>query len=408
MSKVLDYEVAEAIFGAARASRMTPFAYLDESGQLQQKPCVTRADELEMVERYTRRVTCVVSAPAGFPDGTVLVQHGRTGHRDAPPAEPAAPAEPTARPAPAPEPEPTPQAETAPEPAELPRARKSVEESLNEIDRTLASTIGDSLQTLKRTRQRMRQQLDTLQRQTIQLMREVETRETQIAALENASPRQEFLDGLSRLISDGTVEAVRAAPVPDRAQGHFVVLETKPVVCTRSTDGARFDLGRYDILIDFVDGRVFFQNRDAKHPDYIHPHVGFDGRPCLGNAHEAVTQMIAGFQVVALAGLLLDFLQHANGEDSWGSTVAEWPRLDDGPEAAATDAPANDTADADDKAPTGDASPDDPAADAPSDDDAGETSESAHPAGEAPDIAPQRPASHLPWVRPDSGSSEDT
>lgn len=85
--------------------------------------------------------------------------------------------------------------------------------------------------------------------------------------------------------------------------------------------GVHYRLGCF--RIDLAEtGAITVRNLTDAYGFYDHPHV-WDGRPCLGNVREGVAKLVAEYQWVAAAEVVLDFLRTVTPQD-WYVPVAHW------------------------------------------------------------------------------------
>jgi hypothetical protein len=85
--------------------------------------------------------------------------------------------------------------------------------------------------------------------------------------------------------------------------------------------GAWYRLGCFQIDLAET-GTIAIRNLTNPYGLYDHPHVS-DGRPCLGNVREGVAKLLAEYQWVATAEVLLDFLRTVTPRD-WYVPVTHW------------------------------------------------------------------------------------
>jgi hypothetical protein len=85
--------------------------------------------------------------------------------------------------------------------------------------------------------------------------------------------------------------------------------------------GVRYRLGCFEIDLAET-GAIAVRNLTDAYGLYDHPHV-WNGRPCLGNVREGVAKLVAEYQWVAAAEVLLDFLRTITPQD-WYVPVTHW------------------------------------------------------------------------------------
>ena len=310
---IMDRATAEALLGGEIADNLQTYLVPVRGGGTETYLAATHPDHRTHVVEQIRHMGYRFRAlPMCPPDvRQVLRPTGAT-----PPEQDHGPREPVP-----PRPEPGP---------EIPAERQPLDQGLRSIDGAFDQVLTSTAQRLRQRRGEIDQRLRRLNEESIRLMRERSGLQGQLDGLEQTDPRRAFREGLDRLLGDGTLTDAKAARAPYNRERTVIVLTTPELTCTRSSDGAKFDIGRFEILIDFIEGRVRFRNLDDKHPRWVHPHVERDGAACLGNAAEAIREMIASLEIVGLTGLLIDFLSNANADDPWGATVRQWPKTEDG------------------------------------------------------------------------------
>lgn len=85
--------------------------------------------------------------------------------------------------------------------------------------------------------------------------------------------------------------------------------------------GVQYRLGCFQVDLAET-GAITIRNLTDAYGFYDHPHV-WDGRPCLGNVREGVAKLVAEYQWVAAAEVVLDFLRTVTPQD-WYVPVAHW------------------------------------------------------------------------------------
>jgi hypothetical protein len=85
--------------------------------------------------------------------------------------------------------------------------------------------------------------------------------------------------------------------------------------------GVRYRLGCFEIDLAET-GAIAVRNLTDAYGLYDHPHI-WNGRPCLGNVREGVAKLVAEYQWVAAAEVLLDFLRTVTPQD-WYVPITHW------------------------------------------------------------------------------------
>lgn len=98
-----------------------------------------------------------------------------------------------------------------------------------------------------------------------------------------------------------------------------VRLVTTPIEAAHA--GVRYRLGCFEINLAET-GAIAIKNLTDPYGFYDHPHVWY-GRPCLGNVREGIAKLVAEYQWVAAAEVLLDFLRTVTPQD-WYVSVTHW------------------------------------------------------------------------------------
>jgi len=94
-----------------------------------------------------------------------------------------------------------------------------------------------------------------------------------------------------------------------------IIATTSPV--TIEYNSFKFPLGKYTLKIDLA-GEVKFEALD-EHPnaDYPHPHIGADGRPCLGNIAADIPKMLGSMRIAEVLQVLYEFLCEYNRDSPY-------------------------------------------------------------------------------------------
>ncbi len=119
---------------------------------------------------------------------------------------------------------------------------------------------------------------------------------------------------------------------------NLISIFTEPIFITVDKTKRTYDIGKFRVDIH-TDGsqsclRMFNLTRKGRGPadgfNVQHPHVRFDGLPCLGNISEVVGQLLANYEISALTQLCLQFLKTVNLGDPSGSMINDyWPLATD-------------------------------------------------------------------------------
>ncbi len=95
-------------------------------------------------------------------------------------------------------------------------------------------------------------------------------------------------------------------------------------------EGRIYDIGEFeiDVYTDGSNGCINLKNLTRLIENrWSHPHVNYDGRPCLGNIHDTVPQMIAERKFAALTSVLIEYLKSYEASDDFRAykTIDFWP-----------------------------------------------------------------------------------
>lgn len=133
-----------------------------------------------------------------------------------------------------------------------------------------------------------------------------------------------------RVLQGEVAQPTRAADDLARLQGMEGVRAVEPYVggiriLTTPIEvahaGARYRLGCFQVDLAET-GIIMIRNLTDPYGLYDHPHV-WDGRPCLGNVREGLAKLLAEYQWVAAAEVILDFLRTVTPRD-WYVPVTHW------------------------------------------------------------------------------------
>lgn len=92
--------------------------------------------------------------------------------------------------------------------------------------------------------------------------------------------------------------------------------------------------GQYKITINLADNwKINFKCLDNSRKSYWgdgcqHPHVNREGNGCLGDLSELITQAQINFDIVALADVIIQYLQSANLNDPAGAFLYKWDLIE--------------------------------------------------------------------------------
>lgn len=113
-----------------------------------------------------------------------------------------------------------------------------------------------------------------------------------------------------------------------RVTGLGISIYTTTLYCDVPEYGERYEIGRFRIELRF-DGKVRWYNltRQFEETGYRHaPHVGRNGKACLGNTEYIFPELIGSGEFAAAGLLAIQFVESVNLSDPWGRSVVYWPR----------------------------------------------------------------------------------
>lgn len=90
---------------------------------------------------------------------------------------------------------------------------------------------------------------------------------------------------------------------------------TTPI--TIEYNGWQFPLGKYNINIDTKGNTTIEALDPPTDTDYPHPHVGTDGRPCLGNITADIPKMLGSMRIAEALQVLYEFLCEYNPDSPY-------------------------------------------------------------------------------------------
>ena len=109
--------------------------------------------------------------------------------------------------------------------------------------------------------------------------------------------------------------------------GRIISVMTDDLFCENPKTKLLHYLGKYNIKINMSQqySQIQFLNLTRTIGGKHHPHVTSNGSACLGNFSEAMPQLVGRNEFAILITMAIKFLESVNVEDSWGSTIVNWP-----------------------------------------------------------------------------------
>jgi hypothetical protein len=108
--------------------------------------------------------------------------------------------------------------------------------------------------------------------------------------------------------------------------GAEMIVSTNTLYCVNPDTRIRHEIGAMQIHFDLKCGEVRWYNNTRQVGGHHAPHVGANGKACLGNMAGTYESLIRAGQVAAAVEAAIGFVESVNHEDSWGRTIAAWPR----------------------------------------------------------------------------------
>ena len=189
------------------------------------------------------------------------------------------------------------------------RVRETYAEQLRRSLEEETAFLGEEIRATERTAEELSCRLTQETRHLAACRRRLRVLQGEAAEAARAA---DDLAGLQDLESIREVEAYAGG----------VRLITRPIEVAHG--GVRYRLGCFQIDLAET-GAIKVRNLTDAYGYYDHPHV-WDGRPCLGNVREGIAKLVAEYQWVAAAEVLLDFLRTVTPQD-WYVPVSHWKAL---------------------------------------------------------------------------------
>jgi hypothetical protein len=96
----------------------------------------------------------------------------------------------------------------------------------------------------------------------------------------------------------------------------------------------KYIIGHFDIDIDFIQGQVLMFNKNKENHRQScwtskdnHPHVRETGQACWGNVSTTISILMNDFEIKALAGMVVNYLESFNKDDAAGRKIVNWDFL---------------------------------------------------------------------------------
>lgn len=163
--------------------------------------------------------------------------------------------------------------------------------------------------------------LETLQHETIELMREIDLLRQQTRSSKEASKesRKRLGEEFDKLASLPKVESVSI-------EGDRLDVHTTVIYC-RNPETKKFHrLGRFRISLNCKTHKIGFKNKSGTQMGHHAPHITTVWGGCRGTAfHKMATELFGKYEYCGLVLLCIQFLESVNIHDSWGQKICYWP-----------------------------------------------------------------------------------
>jgi len=106
-----------------------------------------------------------------------------------------------------------------------------------------------------------------------------------------------------------------------------LVVDTHMLYCTEPKSGVKYRIGEFKIHIPLAHGEIRFLNQTQTINGKHAPHVNTAGTACLGSTADLFPELIRKREFASVVNLAILFLESVNVDDSWGRTIAQWPRV---------------------------------------------------------------------------------
>ena len=177
--------------------------------------------------------------------------------------------------------------------------------------------------------------LRTAQATVIQLLRELERLEIEIAGYESAGHSAEEIRSRATEMAEELCSYDNLLNV--QIMGSSLVFTTGDLAMkVPGMPGVTRPLGSFTIMVDMDNSEVVFTSLENKlnlkkwgHNDLIpHPHCNPQGKPCMGNMATALPDLVAAHDILGIWQIVLSFLTSYNPNDSWGKRARYWDAVD--------------------------------------------------------------------------------
>lgn len=89
-------------------------------------------------------------------------------------------------------------------------------------------------------------------------------------------------------------------------------------------DDVVYDIGEFDVVVNFIDAEVSCINRTRIIAGEYHPHVDMSGNCCLGDASEGIELLMKAMEAEAVVLIMIEFLK-SYSDDNPFEEIESWP-----------------------------------------------------------------------------------
>lgn len=179
------------------------------------------------------------------------------------------------------------------------------------------------IKTLRSTVAKLQSDIEQCQKQLVTSLRKLEEKQQALLVVQGTddSSLTHFGDEFNQLLKHPDIEKLEIA-------GNKIVVYTKPISILYCK--VNYAIGRFKVTInaDGSHGGVKMVNLtrvlDGGHH---HPHIEYDGVPCLGNIKEVIPHMIAEHKYAAVVAVCIQYLKSYENSDAYHPymDIENWP-----------------------------------------------------------------------------------
>lgn len=179
------------------------------------------------------------------------------------------------------------------------------------------------LKALRSAVAKLQSNIEQCQKQLVASLRKLEEKQLGLQAVQGTdeSSLSHFGDEFDQLLKHPDIEKFEIT-------GNKIVAYTKPIAINYHK--VNYDIGRFKITIhaDGSNGGLTMVNQTRVLEGHHHPHIDYDGKPCLGNIKEVIPHMIAEHKYAAVVAVCIQYLKSYENSDSYHPycDIENWPR----------------------------------------------------------------------------------